>query len=416
MDNAIYMKYMFSNCELLSYLSDISKWNTYNVLDMSYMFSNCESLLSLPNISKWKTYNVNNTSYMFYNCKSLLSLPDISGWYFFRILDMSYMFSNCKSLSSLPDISQWNSSNMNNMFSNCISLCSLPKKPNWNSKNVFNMSYMFSNCESLSYIPDMSNCIYEGIFNTNYIFKNCFSILSLPKENTQINSTNKFQIEYDNNIVNDKWNEIKGVIYINPNEINKNIVLFNSENIFEIDVYLDNKKINPLKDIDNKIYYKFEKAGNYFLEIVFHTLVENFNSFFEECHNIISLDFTNLDSSNVLSMVCMFKACNKLKEIKGINQLITYNVTDMSGMFSLCKELEYLDLSGFDTSNVISMECMFFGCNILNEIKGINTFITDNVIDMNGMFMFCCELEYLDLSKFNTSNVINIVCSIIVVD
>ena len=47
---------------------------------MSYMFSKCESLSSLSNISKWNTNNVNDMRYMFYGCKSLSSLPDISKW------------------------------------------------------------------------------------------------------------------------------------------------------------------------------------------------------------------------------------------------------------------------------------------------------------------------------------------------
>ena len=48
------------------------------VNDMSYIFSNCESLLSLPNISKWNTNNIINMSNVFSDCESLFSLPDIS--------------------------------------------------------------------------------------------------------------------------------------------------------------------------------------------------------------------------------------------------------------------------------------------------------------------------------------------------
>ena len=38
---------------------------------MSSMFSNCESLSSLPDISKWDTKNVTNMSGMFYFCNKL---------------------------------------------------------------------------------------------------------------------------------------------------------------------------------------------------------------------------------------------------------------------------------------------------------------------------------------------------------
>ena len=47
------MRIMFSGCNSLISLPDISKWNTDNVTDMSGMFSGCYSFISLPDISKW---------------------------------------------------------------------------------------------------------------------------------------------------------------------------------------------------------------------------------------------------------------------------------------------------------------------------------------------------------------------------
>ena len=102
-NNLIDMSHMFSNCNSLKYIPDISQWkvnNTGNMVNMGYMFSNCSSLLSLPDISKWNTNNVINMSYIFSNCSSLLSLPDISKWNTNNVINMSYMFSNCKSIKS----------------------------------------------------------------------------------------------------------------------------------------------------------------------------------------------------------------------------------------------------------------------------------------------------------------------------
>jgi len=50
-DNITNISYMFKGCSSLSFLPDISKWNTNNVTNMSYMFRGCSSLSSLPNIN-----------------------------------------------------------------------------------------------------------------------------------------------------------------------------------------------------------------------------------------------------------------------------------------------------------------------------------------------------------------------------
>ena len=77
----------------------------------------------------------------------------------------------------------------------------------------------------------------------------------------------------------------------------------------------------------------------------------------------------------------------------------------MDSMFQECLELEYIDLSNFNTSNVTNMCSMFCKCIKLKEIKGINKFNTNNVTNMKAMFQLCKELESLDLSNFNTKKV-----------
>ena len=80
----------------------------YRLIDMRGMFSGCNSLISIPDISNWNTSNVKYMSDMFYKCSSLISLPDISKWNISNVKFMNYMFSGFNSLISLPDISKWN--------------------------------------------------------------------------------------------------------------------------------------------------------------------------------------------------------------------------------------------------------------------------------------------------------------------
>ena len=79
-------------------------------------------------------------------------------------------------------------------------------------------------------------------------------------------------------------NVIKGILGIKSNEINNKIILFNSDINNEIDIYLNNKKINMIKE-DKKwiIDYNFQKEGIYQFEIVFNNIINNMNRFFEKC-------------------------------------------------------------------------------------------------------------------------------------
>ena len=120
----------------------------------------------------------------------------------------------------------------------------------------------------------------------------------------------------------------------------------------------------------------------------------------EYIENIILDEY---DTSNVMDMRCMFYGCSSLESLD-LSGFDTSNVTDMANMFYGCSSLESLDLSGFDTSNVIDMGWMFYNCSSLDSLD-LSDFDTSNVTNMCGMFDDCSSLEFLDLSSFDTSNV-----------
>ena len=93
-----------------------------------------------------------------------------------------------------------------------------------------------------------------------------------------------------------------------------------------------------------------------------------------------------------------------LKEIKGLENLNTSEVTEMNAMFSYCGSLYSLDLSSFNTSAVTTMSSMFASCGKLTTLN-ISNFDTKNVKEMSDMFNSCSALTDLNLSSFNTSAV-----------
>ena len=99
----------------------------------------------------------------------------------------------------------------------------------------------------------------------------------------------------------------------------------------------------------------------------------------------------------------LFHGCSALTEIKGIEQLNTSAVTNMSSLFSNCSSLTNLDLSSWDTSAATSMNSLFSGCSALTEIKGIEQLNTSAVTHMWSLFEGCKSLTSLDLSGWDTS-------------
>ena len=125
---------------------------------------------------------------------------------------------------------------------------------------------------------------------------------------------------------------------------------------------------------------------------------------FDGCSNLIKLDMSNFDTSNVVDMSCMFYGCKSLSSLD-LTGFDTSKVRDMSGMFNECTKLTYLDLSDFDATKVSTLAAMF--CNCINlATLDLSNFDTTNAVDMSCMFYGCEKLTSLDLSNyFDTYNV-----------
>ena len=163
-------------------------------------------------------------------------------------------------------------------------------------------------------------------------------------------------------------NIIIGEIYINKEDINKDIRIINSfENYKRNDKWREDReddykyenekeiKENIIIKINGKIiefayYYKFKEKGKYIIEYLFKNNLTKINYMFYNCKSLTNLDLSNFN---------------------------TQNVTDMNSMFSNCNSLTNLNLSNFNTQNVTNMSWMFYGCN---SLKKNNIITKDNKI------------------------------------
>ncbi len=121
---------------------------------------------------------------------------------------------------------------------------------------------------------------------------------------------------------------------------------------------------------------------------------------FTNLKRIIGLEYLN--TSEVVSMRCMFRACKSLVSLN-LRGFDTSKVRDMSKMFADCFNLAELDLSNFNTSNVTEMQYMFNECRSLTSLD-LRNFNTSSVEYMDNMFSCCKGLTELNISSFNTSD------------
>ena len=121
------------------------------------------------------------------------------------------------------------------------------------------------------------------------------------------------------------------------------------------------------------------------------------------CGALTSIHTTGWDTSNITSMNGMFGSCSALENLD-VSKFNTSNVTNMRYMFGGCKSLTTLDVSKFNTSKATDMSYMFSGCNSLTNLD-VSKWNTSNVTNMSDMFMYCYKLSTLDVSNWDTSKV-----------
>ena len=148
-----------------------------------------------------------------------------------------------------------------------------------------------------------------------------------------------------------------------------------------------------------------DASGNWSVPVSKFNGVTNMGYVFSNCRSLTSLDVSGFNTSNVTNMNSMFIFCSSLTSLD-VSHFNTSNVTDMYQLFSNCHSLKTLDLSGFNTSKVIRMDYMFAFCRSLTSLD-LSHFDTSSVTGMGGMFWNCDKLTSLDVSGFNTSNVTN---------
>ena len=229
----------------------------------------------------------------------------------------------------------------------------------------------------------------------------------------------------------------KKKLHLNKNNINKHISFLLRLSMILVSISFSNSRLRKLDKINeititlkgmntfqniisnsipppDEVIINGEKKElaltNYLLPDSIINVTIRWNSVFPSCgylfynfDHLLSVDFSNFDSSKLNDMTSMFHGCRNLKSINFKN-FDTSLVEKMYDVFYACDSLESLDLSNFNTSLVTTMANMFYNCTSLKTLD-ISNFETKSVENMENIFRNAESLVSLDLSNLDLSNV-----------
>ena len=251
-------------------------------------------------------------------------------------------------------------------------------------------SYLFSGYTNLLSIDGLDNLDTSNVENMIGMFNGCKSITSLKLD------------KFDTSNVTDMSTMFSGMYNLVELDISK----FDTSNVTDMNgMFSACRSITSLK-LDN-----FDTSH-----------VQNMEDMFFGMSSLVELDVSDFDTSSVTYMRSMFSGLGHLENLD-IKNFDTSKVTNMAGMFHSMSKIVELDISNFDTSNVVNMGQgtdyisgddwgalsygMFSSCTKLERIIFGPKFNTSKVRNMKGMFAGDISLKELDVSKFNTSLVVD---------
>jgi surface protein len=121
---------------------------------------------------------------------------------------------------------------------------------------------------------------------------------------------------------------------------------------------------------------------------------EDMSGMFMNLENLESIDFNSMfDTSEVKYMFATFAFCGKLK-VLDLSSFNTKNLISLEYTFADSFSLEYINFDDFNTENVTTMAGMFYGCSGLEGLV-ISSFDTSKVMNMEYMFYNCSNLKYI---------------------
>ena len=311
-----------------------------------------------------------------------------------EVTDMSQMFKACYSLPNI-DLTHFNTdkvTEMDQMFYACWSLTTLDLSE-FNTSSVATMYQMFMSCNSLQTVYVNCNFTTENCKdNDNQMFAQCAKLAGATEcDGTSDIGTNR--ANYVDGYLTD-------IAYARWSDDGKTLTFYSNHDRQSGDFGVLHSGYPSWLDDENERYTTAT-------HVVFDESFSNarptscgywFTSF-QSLEGIEGIE--HLNTSETTSMEGMFYGC-VVKNNMNLSAHNTSKVKNMSNMFYNA-QIPSVSLSGLDCSEVTDMEAMFMNASISQiDLTGLRT---SKLTSMGSMFEGCQIKDNLDLSGFNTEKV-----------
>ena len=311
-----------------------------------------------------------------------------------EVTDMSQMFKACYSLPNI-DLTHFNTdkvTEMDQMFYACWSLTTLDLSE-FNTSSVATMYQMFMSCNSLQTVYVNCNFTTENCKdNDNQMFAQCAKLAGATEcDGTSDIGTNR--ANYVDGYLTD-------IAYARWSDDGKTLTFYSNHDRQSGDFGVLHSGYPSWLDDENERYAtathvvfdeSFSKARP--------TSCGYWFASFQSLEGIEGIE--HLNTSETTSMEGMFYGC-VVKNNMNLSAHNTSKVKNMSNMFYNA-QIPSVSLSGLDCSEVTDMEAMFMNARISQiDLTGLRT---SKLTSMGSMFEGCQIKDNLDLSGFNTEKV-----------
>ena len=396
--------------ELTFYYDDQQESRTGTVYPITSAFTQCPwtSITKATFDLSFSEYYPTSTAHWFDGCYNLTEIAGIENLKTSQVTDMSFMFSSCSRLTTL-DVSDFVTENVTNMSAMFVGVGANELDVScFDTRNVTDMSNMFNN--AWAHTLDVSGFDISKVTNMDWMFAEMPELTTIYCDNDWSNcsATSREMFGGCYNLVGGN-----GTMARNVNVTDKSYARPDrdgSPGYFTAyyTVPVDNGQLQAYTVLNNGVltfYYDDQmshRVGKKF-GIAAHvglTMPNWFGSRRSITRAQFDVSFANYRPT---STACWFYDCPNLISIDSIHNLNTSEVTSMLGMFRFCRKLTSIDVTGFNTEKVTDMSYMFCYCEGLIDLD-VSNFVTDNVVNMLHMF-HTCPLPSLNLTNFNTTKV-----------